>query len=63
MHIYSFNDLKFTLKRLKNAPTCFDHTIILREHTLSVAKVIVKKLSDLHRYVELVLWQHVLCTV
>jgi len=26
-------NLKFTLTHLK-APTCFDHTIILREHTL-----------------------------
>jgi len=60
MHIYSFNDLKFTLKHLK-APTCFDHTIILREHTLFLASL--KTLSDLHRYVELVLWQHVLCCV
>ena len=40
MHIYSFNDLKFTSKPL-DAPTYFDHTIILREHTLFLAKVIV----------------------
>ena len=39
-HTYSFNDLKFTLKHLKRS-TCFDHTIILREHTLFLAKVIV----------------------
>jgi len=63
MHIYSFNDLKFTLKHL-NVLTCFDHTIILREHTLFIAKSYsLKTVSDLHRYVQLVLWQHVLCVV
>jgi len=41
MHIYSFIDLKFALKHLKNAPTYFDHTIILREYTLFLAKGIV----------------------
>jgi len=39
MNIYSFNDLKFTLKHLKRS-TCFDHTIILRDHTLFLANVI-----------------------
>ena len=41
MHVYSFNKSKIHIKTLKNAPTCFDHTVILREHTLFLAKVIV----------------------
>jgi len=40
MHMYSFSDIKFTLKHLKRS-TCFDHTIIVREYTLFLAKVIV----------------------
>ena len=32
-----FNNLKFTLKHLKRS-TCFDHTIILREHTWFLAE-------------------------
>ena len=43
MHIYSFSDLKFTLKHIKRSYMfrSYDHTIILREHTLFLAKVIV----------------------
>jgi len=33
-------------------------TIILREHTLFLAKVQFKTVSDLIRYINLVLWQH-----
>jgi len=33
IYIYYLRRLKFALKHL-NAPTCFDHTIILREHIL-----------------------------
>jgi len=36
--IYSFNDLKFALKHLKRS-RCFDHMILLGEHTLFLAKV------------------------
>ena len=35
-----FNNLKCTLKHLK-VPTCFDHMVILREHTLFLANVTV----------------------
>ena len=35
-----FNKSKIYIKTLKTAPTYFDHTIILREHTLFLAKVI-----------------------
>jgi len=34
IYIYYLRSLKFTLKHLKR-PTCFDHTIILREHDSS----------------------------
>jgi len=42
-----FNKLKFTLKHLKHS-NMFDHTIILREHTL--LNLQFKTLSDLLRY-------------
>ena len=32
---------KMYIKTFKNTPTCFDHMIILREHMLFLAKVIV----------------------
>ena len=53
MHIYSFNDLKFTLKHLKRSYAHPQGAYIVpcKSYTL-------KTLSDLHRYVELVLWQH-----
>ena len=42
MHIYMlFNKSKIYNKTLKTPPTCFDHMIILREHTLSLAKLTV----------------------
>ena len=47
MHIYSFNDLKFILKHLKRS-YMFDHTIILRDHTLFLAKLIVYKHSVIY---------------
>jgi len=42
MHIYViFKKSKIYIKILKNALTCFDHTIILRERILLLAKVII----------------------
>jgi hypothetical protein len=48
MHIYSFNDLKFTVKHLKNDPIYFDLTINLREHTLLLAKFTFQKHSVIY---------------
>jgi len=63
MYIYSFSDLKLTLKHLKRSYIfrSYDHP---QGATPFLAKVIVlKTLSHLNRYVELVLWRHVLCIV
>jgi len=57
MHIYSFNDLKFTLKHLKRSymfPS-YDHP--QGAYIVPCKSYSLKTLSDLHRYVELVLWQ------
>jgi len=40
IYIYYLRSLKFALKHL-NAPRCFDHTIILKEHILFLAKIII----------------------
>ena len=39
------------MKTLKNAPTCFEHMIILRQHTMFLATVIIKTFSELLLYV------------
>jgi hypothetical protein len=55
-----FKKSKIYIKTFKNAPTCFDHTIILREHILFLAKVIIYKHSvNYFVMLSLVLWQHV----
>ena len=53
MHIYSFNDLKFTLKHLKRSYVfrSYDHP---QGHTLFLAKVIVSKHSVI--YIVTLIW-------
>ena len=63
MHIYSFNDLKFTLKHLKRSYMSRSHDRPQGAYFVPCLSYSLKTLSDLHRYVELVLWQHVLCIV
>ena len=52
MHLYMhyLRSLKFTLKHLKRS-TCFDPTIIFREHIFSLIKLYTKTISDLLRYI------------
>ena len=51
-----FNNLKFTLKHLKRS-------YISGRILCSLLKLQFKTLSDLLRYINLVLWQHVVCYV
>ena len=44
MYVYNLRSLKFTLKHL-NAPTYFDHTTILRQHTLFLVKYIISNIQ------------------
>jgi len=63
MHIYSFNNLKLTLKHLKRSymfRSC-DHS--QGAYIVPCYSYSLKTVSDLLCYVELVLWQHVLCIV
>ena len=58
MHLYSFTDLKFTLKHLKrfHILRLYDHS--QRAYIVPCKSFSLNTLSNLHRYVELVLWQH-----
>ena len=55
-----FNNLKFTLERLKRSYMFRSSSGCLR---FSLLKLQFKTLSDLFRYINLVLWQHVVCCV
>ena len=57
MRIYSFNDLKFTLKHLERSYMfrLYDHPH--EAYIVPCQSYSLKTFSDLHRYVELVLWQ------
>ena len=63
MQINSFNDLKFTLKHIKRSYMFRSYDCPQGEYIDPCQSYSLKTLSDLHRYVELVLWQHVLCIV
>ena len=63
MHIYSFNDLKFTLKHLKRSYMFRSYYHPQGGYIVPCQSYSLKTLSGLQHYVELVLWQHVLCTV
>jgi len=57
MHIYSFNYLKFALKHLKRSYMFRSYDHPQGAYIVPCYSYSLKILSDLHRYVELVLWQ------
>jgi len=58
MHLCSFNYLKFTLKHLKRSYVFRSYDHPQAAYIVPCWSYSLKTLSDLHRYVELVLWQH-----
>jgi hypothetical protein len=58
MRIYLFNDLKFRLKHLKRSYTFRSYDHPQGAYIVPCYSYSLKTLSDLHRYVELVLWHH-----
>ena len=63
MNIYSLTDLKFTLKNLKRSYVFRSYNHPQGVYIVPCYSYGLKTLNDLHRYVELVLRQHVFCIV
>jgi len=62
-HICYLINLKFTLKHLKRSYMFLSHDHPQGAYIVPSQRYSLKTLSDLHRYVNLVLWQHVVYCV